>query len=137
MRAPGERVPFEEGVVVRYAHRRTSRLPFADTVIAVEAAARTHGFSIVRSHDIQSALASKGFDIGPLVIVELGPDEEADALLSLLLPIRLNVYEEEGSVVVAALRPTLFREVFPEHDLEEASQRLESAVVCVLDEACP
>jgi len=122
---------------VRYAHRRTSSLPFSETVAAVETAARSYGFSVVRSYDIQSALASKGFEIGPLVIVEIGPDEEADALLSLLLPIRLNVYEEDGEVIVAALRPTLFREVFPEHDLEEASQRLESAVVGVLDDACP
>lgn len=122
---------------MRFAHRRTSRLGFDETVSAVERSARHQGFTVLRSHDIQSALAAKGFDISPLVIVELGPDEGADALVSLLLPIRLNVYEEDGAVMVAALRPSLFREVFPEHDLEDASLRLESAVVRVLDEACP
>lgn len=122
---------------MRYAHRRTSGLPFEETVASVERAARAQGFSVIRSHDIQSALAAKGFEISPLVIVELGPEEDADALVSLLLPIRLNVYEEDGAVLVAALRPSLFREVFPEHDLEAASLRLESAVVAVLDEACP
>ena len=122
---------------MRYAHRRTSSLSFRETVESVEEAARGQGFAVERTLDIQSALAAKGFAISPLVIVELGPDEDVDALVSLLLPIRLNVYEEDGAVMVAALRPSLFREVFPEHDLEKASLRLESAVVRVLDEACP
>ena len=122
---------------MRYAHRRTSCLSFRETVESVEQAARGQGFAVERTLDIQSALAAKGFAISPLVIVELGPDEDVDALVSLLLPIRLNVYEEDGAVMVAALRPSLFREVFPEHDLEKASLRLESAVVRVLDEACP
>ena len=122
---------------MRYAHRRTSGLPFPAAVESVERAARAQGFTVIRSHDIQSALAAKGFDISPLVIVELGPDVDVDALVSLLLPIRINVYEEDGTVMVAALRPSLFREVFPEHDLEEASLKLEAAVVRVLDEACP
>ena len=125
-----------DGGTVRYAHRRISTQTFDTTVAAVERAARAHGFSVLGSHDMRASLASKGFNIRPLVIVELGHEDGFDELAALLLPIRLNVYDEEGSVIVAALRPTLFREVFPEQDLDEASLRLEETLVCVLDDAC-
>lgn len=121
---------------MQYAHRRISVRSFDETVAEVERAARAHGFGVLGSHDIRASLAAKGFDIRPLVIVELGPEHGVDDLMALMLPIRLNVYDEDGSVVVAALRPTLFREVFPEHDLEAAALRLEDTLVKVLDDAC-
>jgi uncharacterized protein (DUF302 family) len=71
------------------------------------------------------------------VIVELGPESsEKDELVALLLPCRLNIYEEDGDVAVAALRPSLFREVYPERDLEAAAARLERSLIAVVDEAC-
>lgn len=125
------------GVAVQYAYRRVTRAPFPETVKAVERAAREHGFVVLESLDIQASLAAKGFPIRPLVIVELGPAAgEKDELVALLLPCRLNVYEEDGEVAVAALRPSLFRAVYPERDLEAAAARLEQAVIAVVDEAC-
>jgi uncharacterized protein (DUF302 family) len=122
---------------MRYAYRRVTTSPFGQTVEAVESAARSHGFVVLESHDIQASLAAKGFQIRPLVIVELDPPEgEKDELVALLLPCRLNIYEEDGEVAVAALRPSLFRAVYPERDLEDAAARLEQAVIAVVDEAC-
>ena len=122
---------------MRYAYRRVTTAPFSRTVEAVERAARAHGFVVLETLDIQASLAAKGFPISPLVIVELGPAEgEKDELVALLLPCRLNIYEEDGQVAVAALRPSLFREVYPERDLEDAAARLEQAVIAVVDDAC-
>jgi len=122
---------------MRYAYRRVTTAPFSSTVEAVERAARDRGFVVLETLDIQASLAAKGFPISPLVIVELGPAEgEKDELVALLLPCRLNIYEEDGQVAVAALRPSLFREVYPERDLEDAAARLEQAVIAVVDDAC-
>jgi len=122
---------------VRYAYKRLSDAPLSDVVSRVFRSAARRGFIVLESHDIQAALASKGFPIRPLVIVELGPAEgEKDELVALLLPCRLNIYEEDGRVAIAALRPSLFRAVYPERDLEDAARRLEEAIIHVVDEAC-
>ena len=123
--------------MVRYAYKRLSEAPLADVVRSVATSAAQHGFVVLESHDIQAALAAKGFPIRPLVIVEVGPnDGDKDALVALLLPCRLNIYEEDGHVVVAALRPSLFRAIYPERDLEEAARGLEDALIAIVDEAC-
>lgn len=123
--------------MVRYAYKRLSDAPLPDVVRSVATSAAQHGFVVLESHDIQAALAAKGFPIRPLVIVEVGPnDGDKDALVALLLPCRLNIYEEDGHVVVAALRPSLFRAIYPERDLEEAARGLEDALIAIVDEAC-
>lgn len=123
--------------MVRYAYKRLTDAPLADVVRSVATSAARHGFVVLESHDIQAALAAKGFPIRPLVIVEVGPnDGDKDALVALLLPCRLNIYEEDGHVAVAALRPSLFRAIYPERDLEEAARGLEDAIIAIVDEAC-
>ena len=122
---------------MRYAYKRLCDAPLEDVVRRVFESAARRGFVVIESHDIQAALAAKGFPIRPLVIIELGPAEgEKDELVALLLPCRLNIYEEDGHVAVAALRPSLFRAVYPEKDLEEAARRLEEAIESVVDAAC-
>ncbi len=37
---------------------------------------------------------------------------------------------------MAALRPSLFVEVYPEQELDQAAQSLEKAIIRVIDEAC-
>lgn len=122
---------------MRYAYKRLTDAPMGVVVSSVSTSAARHGFVVLESHDIQAALAAKGFPIRPLVIVEVGPaDGDKDALVALLLPCRLNVYEEDGHVAVAALRPSLFRAIYPERDLEDAARGLEDAIIAIVDEAC-
>jgi uncharacterized protein (DUF302 family) len=121
---------------VDYAYKRVGTKSFADTIEAVKRAVELHGFVVQRYHDIQERLASKGFPIRPLVIFEIAPaGERDDEDIALLMPCRINVYEEEGDVVVAALRPTLFQAVFPEHDLDALATEVERVVVAVVDES--
>jgi uncharacterized protein (DUF302 family) len=121
---------------VDYAYKRVGTRSFKETIEAVERSVELHGFVVQRYHDIQERLASKGFPIRPLVIFEIAPaGESEDESLAMLMPCRINVYEEEGDVVVAALRPTLFRVVFPEHDLDALAAEVEAVVVGVVDQA--
>ena len=122
---------------MRYAYKRLADASLDDVSRSLVAAAASRGFVVLESHDIQASLAAKGYAISPLRIVELGlADEDADPLVSLLLPCRLNIYQEEEGVAIAALRPTLFLEVYPERDLEEVARALEDAIISVVDEAC-
>ncbi len=119
-----------------YAYRRQGKGTFAETLGAVERVVRDHGFVVLNRYDITAALAAKGFPIRPLVIFEIAPEEHnANDPVSLMLPCRINVYEEENQgIVVAALRPTLWRAVFPEHELDEVSEEFERTVTGMVDE---
>ena len=119
-----------------YAYKRVGTEGFEATIEAVERSVRDHGFVIEQFHDISARLEAKGFPIRQLVIFEIGPAQEStDDMLRLLMPCRINVYEEGDEVVVAALRPTLFKAVFPEHELDALAQKIEADVVRVVDDS--
>ena len=121
---------------MEYAYKRVGSKDFADTLEAVERSVTACGFVVFESYDIQSRLSAKGFPISPLVIIEIVPsDDSDDENLSLIMPCRIHVYEEAGDVVVAALRPTLFTAVFPEHEMDELARRVEQVVIAVVDGA--
>jgi uncharacterized protein (DUF302 family) len=121
---------------VDFAYKKRAAADFEQTIEAVERVARDHGFAVRHSYDITAALAAKGFPIRPLVIFEIVPEEDAlDDAVALIMPCRIHVYEESAEVVVAALRPTLFSAVFPEHDLDAIAQRVEREMIEVVDAA--
>ena len=125
------------------AYKRVTEMGFEDTVDAVERSIGENGFAVACLHDVQAALASKGFPIMPLRIYEIvdRPSAKEDrwgtADVELLLPCRIYVHCEQGSgsCVVTALKPTLMCEVFPEAGLEEAAARMEGAVEHLVDDA--
>lgn len=119
-----------------YAYKRVGTKGFAETIEAVERSVRDHGFVVEQLHDISARLEAKGFPIRQLVIFEIGPAHETrDEMIRLLMPCRINVYQEGDQVVVAALRPTLFKAVFPEHELDALAQKVEADVVSLVDES--
>ncbi|MDP2401450.1 MAG: DUF302 domain-containing protein [Actinomycetota bacterium] len=119
-----------------YAYRRFTEHTFSDTVEAVGRSVAAHGFDILQFHDICGRLAAKGFPIRPLVILEITPADEAqDARLELLMPCRINVYEDGGRVVVAALRPSVFSAIFPEHELDALAAEVDRLVMAIVDAA--
>jgi uncharacterized protein (DUF302 family) len=129
-----------------YDYRRECSCDFDEATELVEAALARHGFTIRIMHDIQATLASKGFHIKPIRIYEVegpgdpnasvaGGAESAEARLMRLMPCRINVFLEDETVVVTALRPTLLCRVFPEEELDDVAGALERVLVAVVDEA--
>lgn len=130
-----------------YSYRRVGSRGFAETVGAVELSIRAHGFAVASMHDLQATLAAKGFTIEPLRIYEIEgrrpllgdgmaePGHRGHEKLELLMPCRVNVFEESGEVVVSAVRPTLLCRVFPEEELEEVARAVEAIVVELVDQA--
>ncbi len=120
---------------MEYAYKRHCAMSFPDAVEAVELSVSDHGFVVQERYDIGAALAAKGFPIRPLMILEVAPAEEIDDLVTLILPCRINIYEEKDHAVIAVLRPSLFSAVFPEHELDEIADRFEKRVVELVDGA--
>jgi uncharacterized protein (DUF302 family) len=121
---------------VDYAYKRVGSKGFDETIEAVERSVALHGFAVDQCHDIQGRLHAKGFPIKPLVIFEIAPVGQAkDSAMSLIMPCRIHIYEDEGRVIVAALRPTLFTAVFPEHQIDEIAAEIERVIVQVVDSA--
>ncbi len=117
-----------------YAYKRSAPRTFLETIEAVERSVRSHGFVVHHKYDIGGTVIAKGFAIRPLMILEVGPaGEPLEAPLSLVLPCRINVYEEDGTTVVAALRPTVFRAVYPEHRLDTVVEEVEQTVIAIVD----
>lgn len=123
------------GPPVDHAYKRTRTGGFDETIEAVERAVRDHGFVIENKYDIGGTVVAKGFAIRPLVIMEVSPVKDVGSPLSLVLPCRINIYEEDGSVVVAALRPTIFGAIYPEHRLDELALGIEEEVIGIVDDA--
>lgn len=118
-----------------YAYKRVAPREFAQTLIDVERSVKRCGFVVEHSYDIGAALAAKGFPIRPLMIYEVAPAEAVDDPVTLIMPCRINVFEEDGTVTVSALRPSVFVAVFPEHDLAEIAMAYEGRIIDIVDGA--
>lgn len=116
-------------VAMEFTYRREGRRPFSDMVEAVERSVRSHGFDVIRCHDLQATLAAKGFEIQPLVVFDIGCEERSTDLC------KMHVYTEGEAVWVSAIRPVaLWHEIGGAGDA--ADSEAEASVVSLVDGAC-
>ena len=112
-----------------------------DAVEAVEAKAKEKGFGVLCVHDIQATIAGKGFDRGPLKIVEIcnpGYAHEvlkADVKISLMLPCPVSVYPEGGKTRISAMRPKIIADFYPEAGIERIAGEVDRIIVDILEGA--
>ncbi|MCL6482244.1 MAG: DUF302 domain-containing protein [Firmicutes bacterium] len=112
-----------------------------EAVQAVEAVSARHGFRVLHTHDVQAALAEKGFAQQPLKIVEICNAKAAHAVLSrepriaVMLPCPIAVYREAGRTVISTLLPTAMATMFPNKGLEPIAEEVERSVLEILAEA--
>jgi len=98
-------------------------------VEAVEQSVRSHGFDVVRRHDLQATLAAKGFEIQPLVVFDIGTALGSTDLC------KMHVYTEGDAVWVSAIRPVaLWHEIGDTDGATDADA--EASVVALVDAAC-
>lgn len=120
-------------------YTKASPNAFAETVSAIEENTREAGFRVQHIHDVQQTLTEKGFDRAPMKIVELcnaGYADKAlraDVAVSLFMPCKIVVYEEDGQVMVSALRPTVLSDFFPQAGLEAVAAEVDAKVRTIVD----
>ena len=113
---------------------------FDDAVIAVLKAAEQRGWALFQIYDIKERMAAKGFEHHPLKIIELCAAKHANQLLkqnrlvSLCMPCKINVFQENTAVRIVTMKPTMMTQFFPEINPEDA-KIIEKDVIAIVDGA--
>lgn len=95
---------------------------FDEAVVAILKAVEQKGWALFQTYDIKERLAAKGFLQQPLKIIEICSGKYANAflnknrLVSLCMPCKINVFEDNGEVKIAGMRPSIMPQFFPEID---------------------
>ena len=101
---------------------------FDEAVVSVLKAVEQKGWSLFQIYDIKERLAAKGFEHKPLKIVEICSGKHANnflnknRMISLCMPCKINVLEENGKVKIVGMKPTIISQFFPEVSKKEAEE---------------
>ena len=113
---------------------------FDDAVVSVLKSVEQKGWNIFQIYDIQERLAAKDFEHKPLKIIEICSGKHANnflnknRLISLCMPCKINVLEEDGRIKIIGMKPTMISEFFPEISKEEVEE-VEKDVKEIVDNA--
>jgi uncharacterized protein (DUF302 family) len=99
-----------------------SKLPFEETVSAIEESAKTHGWNVPKIYDIQKSVEKEGHDdLGPVKIISLCQPHHAYRILkhdehkkvSAIMPCRIGVFAaDDGAVHIAEMNMSLMSKLF-------------------------
>src|SRR3989344_2317308 len=101
---------------------------FDEAVVSVLKNVESRGWTLFNVYDIKEKLAAKGFKQDPLKIIEICSGKYANAflnknkLVSLCMPCKINVFEENGQVKIAGMKPAIMTEFFKEIKRDEAEE---------------
>ena len=110
---------------------------FDDTVVSVLKNVEQRGWSIFQIYDVKERLAAKGFKQNPLKIIEICSGKYANQflnknrLISLCMPCKINVLDENGEVKIVGMKPTMISQFFPEvikDETEEAEKDIKEII---------
>ncbi len=116
-------------------------LSFDDAVQAICQATPDNGFRVLHIHDVQATFREKGVEREPYKIIEICNVKnakialEADPLVGLMMPCKINVFTQAGETIVSLLRPSLLATFFPAAGLEAMSASVESTLTLIADSA--
>lgn len=101
---------------------------FEEAVVSVLKAVEKKGWALFNVYDVRERLAAKGFQQPPLKIIEICSGKYAqqflnkNKLVSLCLPCKINVLEEQGKVKIVGMKPSMISRFFPEISAAEAEE---------------
>ena len=113
---------------------------FDEAVVSVLKTVEQKGWTIFQIYDIKERLAAKGFEQKPLKIIEICSGKHANnflnknRMISICMPCKINVLEEDGKVKIIGMKPTMISHFFPEVSQEEALE-VEKDVTEIVDKA--
>jgi len=113
---------------------------FDEAVVSVLKAVEQKGWALFQIYDVRERLAAKGFEQKPLKIIEICSGKHANnflnknRLISLCMPCKINVLEEDNKVILVGMKPTMISHFFSEVTREEAEE-VEKDVKEIIDNA--
>ena len=124
-----------------FAYTLTTSKSFADTERDVQNAVAAKGFRVLHIHDVQATFAEKGIQRDPYKIIEVCNVKyahralQADPLIGLMMPCKINVFVENGATQVSLLKPSILAAFFPHAALDDMAQEIETILSAVVDAA--
>ena len=121
-----------------FAYIVETKKSFDEAVVSVLKAVEQKGWALFQVYDVKERLAAKGFSQKPLKIIEICSGKYANQflnknrLISLCMPCKINVLEENGKVKIVGMKPTMISQFFSEVDRKEAEQ-VEKDVIEMVD----
>ena len=119
--------------IEEFAYIVETKKNFDEAVISVLKAVESRNWTIFNVYDIKERLAAKGFEQEPLKIIEICSGKHTNnflnqnKLISLCMPCKINVFEEDGKVKIAGMKPAIMSEFFKEIKKEE-TEEVENAI---------
>lgn len=123
-----------------FAYTVETEKDFDEAVVSVLREVEKKGWSVFNVIGISERLAAKGFDQKPLKVIEICNGKHAnhflnkDRYISLFMPCRINVLEEDGKIKIASMRPATMSQFFPAVDPAEA-EAVEKDVIEIINSA--
>ncbi len=111
-----------------FAYVVETKKNFDEAVVSVLKEVEAAGWTLFNVYDIKERLAAKGFKQEPMKIIEICSGKYSNEflnknkLVSLCMPCKINVFEEDGKIKIAGMRPTIISEFFNEVKKEEAEE---------------
>ena len=123
------------------AYQRSTDLAFDEVVGRIEAKTAAKGFKVLHIHDVAATLAAKGLEREPYKIMEIcnagyaHQALQADPLVGLMMPCKVNVYRQDGRTQVVAMRAELIGQFFPGANLEKMGEEVGRVAREIVDES--
>ena len=109
---------------------------------AIREAAQKRKFGVLHVHNLKATMAKKGVEFAAdCRIFEVCNPQQAKRVLesrmevSTALPCRISVYEEDGKVKLATIKPSMMLEMFGAEDLGPVAEEVEKVMFEIMDEA--
>jgi len=123
------------------SYELTSAKPFDIVVANLERLSPESQFRVLHVHDVKATLAEKGFERGPLKIIEICNAGFANQALginvdvALFMPCKFSVYEAGGKTHVVLGRPTLISQMLAGPELEKLAADVEERLKKIMQAA--
>ena len=120
-----------------FAYIVNSEKNFEDAVVSVLKSVDKKGWAVFSIYDLKERLAAKGFNHEKMKIIEICSAKHADRFLSknklasLCMPCKINVLENNNSIMIAGMRPAIISQFFDEfnkNDIEEVEAELKEMI---------
>jgi len=105
--------------------------------------AASNGMVVVAIHDINQKLSAAGAALGRecRVLEVWNPKRtrralELDMAVSTVLPSRIAVFDFEGRVRIAMIKPTALLDLYQHPELAPIAQEAEDAMICIVEGVC-
>jgi uncharacterized protein (DUF302 family) len=136
--------------LVTGAYKEAAMLYVVETAKDVETAARDleeaakrNKFGVLHIHDLQQKMKEKGveFPNGCRILEVCNPHQASRILshnmaVSLALPCRISVYQDEGRTKIGTILPTATLAIFPGAEgMRSVAEEVERAIIKMMDDA--